>query len=77
MSTNLLSIPQRKSENVPLNQTINSIIKREYFQSPEVFKDNIESVADLRDDVVILANEQNNSTASTENIVLLKRQVFP
>lgn len=54
MATNILSVPFRRTRPIPLSQKLKEFISTTLDQHPEQFKDDLETLDQLRADIVTL-----------------------
>jgi programmed cell death 6-interacting protein len=66
MTSNLLFIPYRKTQNIEFGAALRDIISKEYYQTPSAFEGDLQEVDTLRKDIVDLG-------ATPHDLALLKR----
>lgn len=60
MNTNLLKVPFRLTNPIDLGESLNEIIKRDYFQSASIFEDDLSTCTKSRNEIQILNSESVN-----------------
>lgn len=68
MNTNLLYIPFRQSERIPIAEELAALIKRDYYQTPSTFQADLELVKQHREGVYL-----KNETATKDDISRLQQ----